>query len=546
MFDRLLASIAAARSPGERVRAHARLENAACAARLASMADMLADAHSADGSADREQWRYDNWAAVCAQIGAAHDVTSGAASGLLLDAVTLRERLPRVAAVFAEGRITYRLVHAICARTMLVQDPEALRAIDAELAALIRTWGAMSVSASDQAIDTLVLRHDPCALRHTERAVRGCHVDVCVDDATGVAHLSGSLPATDGKAFDRRLDALAHTTCDRDPRTIDQRRSAATGAIAFGWDRLPCLCGRPDCDAATRPGSGGVVIHVVASADAIADDGPPPEPEPPTTPEPSTTPEPDPEPEAGPKVDASPPAAPSASALLGEQPPLLPKPWYTYTWSGLTAALHDDAGECPAAAPAVILGGSVMPGAVAALAAMHATVKPLIHPGQAPPEAGYRPSTALAEFVRCRDLTCRFPGCTKPATVADLDHTIPYPYGPTCASNLKCLCREHHLLKTFWPGWHDEQLADGTVIWTDPDGQTYTTHPGSRLLFPELCVPTADVTAMRSPPAKHTAGLTMPRRSITRAAARRQRIDDERRRNIPVAEQYLRELVPPF
>jgi hypothetical protein len=113
---------------------------------------------------------------------------------------------------------------------------------------------------------------------------------------------------------------------------------------------------------------------------------------------------------------------------------------------------------------------------------MHATLEQLIHPGPAPPEPRHRPSKKLAEFVRCRDLTCRFPGCTKPATVADLDHTIPYPYGPTCASNLKCLCREHHLLKTFWPGWSERQLPDGTVIWTDPDGHTSTTYPGSRLL----------------------------------------------------------------
>jgi hypothetical protein len=89
---------------------------------------------------------------------------------------------------------------------------------------------------------------------------------------------------------------------------------------------------------------------------------------------------------------------------------------------------------------------------------------PLIHPADAPPEAGYTPSQALADFVRCRDLTCRFPGCDQPATRCDLDHTIPYADGgPTQASNLKTLCRRHHLLKTFW-GWRDRQLPDGTVI----------------------------------------------------------------------------------
>lgn len=503
------------------------------------MADMLAAVEAADGAADREQWRLDNWAAVCAQLGAVQNLTSGVASGFLMDAVTLRERLPQVAAVFAEGLISYRLVHAICARTMLVQDPDALRAIDAELAAMIRTWGAMSVSASEQAIDALVLRHDPYAVRRTRSAARGCHAEVYVDDSTGVAHLSGSLLVTDGKALDERLDALARGTCDLDPRTLDQRRAAALGAMSFGWDRLPCLCEQPDCEATAKPGSGGVVVHVIAYGDA-AEPPEPPEPSPPSAPAPEP-PEPSPPPESSPPSAPAPPPAPGPPgeaveqrrALVGEPPPLLPKPWYTYSWSGLTAALNADGGECPATPPAVILGGPVVPGSVASLAELHATIKPLIHPGQAPPEPRYRPSRALADFVRCRDLTCRFPGCTRSATVADIDHTIPYPYGPTCASNLKCLCREHHLLKTFWPGWSDRQLPDGTVVWTDPDGQTYTTRPGSRLLFPELLAPTAEVIVTGSPPAKHTAGLTMPKRQTTRAAARRQRIDAERATSPP-------------
>jgi hypothetical protein len=58
------------------------------------------------------------------------------------------------------------------------------------------------------------------------------------------------------------------------------------------------------------------------------------------------------------------------------------------------------------------------------------------------------PSRQLADFVRCRDLTCRFPGCDEPAYHCDIDHTIAYPVGPTCASNLKCLCRKQVDLKT--------------------------------------------------------------------------------------------------
>ena len=32
-------------------------------------------------------------------------------------------------------------------------------------------------------------------------------------------------------------------------------------------------------------------------------------------------------------------------------------------------------------------------------------------------------------------------------------------------------------------------IPDGTITWTSPNGQTYVTRPGSRLLFPALCLP---------------------------------------------------------
>ncbi|MEB3030669.1 HNH endonuclease signature motif containing protein [[Mycobacterium] nativiensis] len=84
--------------------------------------------------------------------------------------------------------------------------------------------------------------------------------------------------------------------------------------------------------------------------------------------------------------------------------------------------------------------------------ARSAKLKMVRHPLDGPPEPGYRPSAALADFIRCRDLTCRFPGCGRPVEVADIDHTVPWPLGPTHPSNLKLLCRLHHLLKTFWVG----------------------------------------------------------------------------------------------
>jgi hypothetical protein len=100
-----------------------------------------------------------------------------------------------------------------------------------------------------------------------------------------------------------------------------------------------------------------------------------------------------------------------------------------------------------------------------------------------------------------------------------------------CISRNRC----HHLLKTLWTGvygWHDKQLPDGTVIWTSPSGHTYRTVPGSKLLVPDLCVPTAELELSSSRPREYgDRGAMMPRRKRTRANDRRARIMAERYAN---------------
>ena len=148
------------------------------------------------------------------------------------------------------------------------------------------------------------------------------------------------------------------------------------------------------------------------------------------------------------------------------------------------------------------------------------------------PENRYRPSVALERFVRTRDLTCRFPGCDRPAVYADIDHTTAWPIGPTHPSNTKCYCRRHHLVKTFWPGWTDRQLPDGTVVITTPSGHTYTTKPAGALLFPGWDTTTAALPPPpEAPPPTPTRTLAMPRRKQTRAKTRAYRINAERALN---------------
>ena len=98
-----------------------------------------------------------------------------------------------------------------------------------------------------------------------------------------------------------------------------------------------------------------------------------------------------------------------------------------------------------------------------------------------PATDGYTPTDAQKLFVRTRDRTCRFPNCTRPVGWADCDHVIAHSAGgATCCTNLCCLCRSHHRLKTFAPGWGFLMDPDGTLHVTTPAGITRTTHPPGR------------------------------------------------------------------
>ncbi|PND56026.1 hypothetical protein CRM90_19310 [Mycobacterium sp. ENV421] len=182
--------------------------------------------------------------------------------------------------------------------------------------------------------------------------------------------------------------------------------------------------------------------------------------------------------------------------------------------------------------PALLPGYGGIPAETIRNLAKRAKLRPVVGGKELSAEPRYRPSTALAEFIRCRDLTCRFPGCDRPASMTDIDHTVPYPFGPTHPSNLKLLCRLHHLLKTFYAGaggWADRQLPDGTVIWTSPSGRTYTTKPGGALFFPQLFAPTAELKLTQAPTqAQPGRGVMMPARRRTRAQDRADRIRWER------------------
>jgi hypothetical protein len=86
------------------------------------------------------------------------------------------------------------------------------------------------------------------------------------------------------------------------------------------------------------------------------------------------------------------------------------------------------------------------------------------------------------------------------------------------------------LLKTFWPGWSDRQLAEGTVIVTTPTGHTYATRPGGSLFFPTWAINTPTPPGTPAIPGEYRTTM-MPARKRSRAKARADRVKSERRLN---------------
>src|SRR5882757_4954086 len=371
-------------------------ESALMAHRLAAIAALLSQriAEAEEADPDPGYAMITGFARTTAEVSAAMNMSPMGANHLVAQAEALDARLPEIAALLAEGNTDWRTVQLIIARTELVSS-ELIAQLDASLAERIGRWQCWSRRRIINAVDAAVRAIDPDAAK--ERRVRADddrHISVTpLPDGMALGPraswgVRGSLNATAGAAFDKRLSEMATSVCAKDSRTIAQRRADAMITLTEGR-ALTCDCGQADCPSRstdTEPALGEVrtVINVIASEETVTGES------------------------------DQPGYLEGYGVIDAEQVCQLAE----------TAALR--LVECPTVTPAEAL--------------------------------RYQPSAALDRWIRCRDVTCRFPGCDRPAGICDIDHTVPFNHadpaagGLTVPWNLACYCREHHRLKTFHGG----------------------------------------------------------------------------------------------
>ena len=370
-------------------------------------------------------------------------------------------------------------------------------------------------AAADEALTPRARVLDPSRFRAVARRWRARHAGPVTPEARRealadrhvavtpaddhMAWLSALLPAEQAYAAFHRLSDLAAAVQGRDDdRTLPQLRADAMSALLIDPDAFDAareVLGAPVATTDTLDGADGEDVQPLPAAwvplDGADDDPRPDE-----------------------REDLRPlPAAwvpRQGTGLTAEDP----------AWDGVRTAASEPAGACGAAAPRST--GSVPGGlrgiratvvlTVPALSLLGHSDEPAVLEGHGPidietarelaagapsfirvltdPHTGavlsvgrrrYQVPADLRTALEVRDVTCRFPGCSRRAARCDLDHSTAWAAGgATAADNLAHLCRRHHRLK-HTARWRLRQEPGGVLVWLTPSGREYRDEPAVHL-----------------------------------------------------------------
>ncbi|WP_162603189.1 HNH endonuclease signature motif containing protein [Rhodococcus oxybenzonivorans] len=368
------------------------------------------------------------------ELSAALGMNEGTVTASIELGLELRHRLHRTREAFATGRIDLAQARVISAMLTGVSDA----ALDI-LESAVLEGGNVPPTTLRVRCRRLIAKHDPGSLRRRAK-LAAADRDVRVRPAeNGMSFVDGHLPAADAHAIGMRLREMAiHDVCTGDPRTLAQRRADALTALADGSGRLLCRCLDVGCHTRTRPAPTrrAPLIQVVINAETLLG------------------------------LDETPAHLDGYGPIDADTARLLAADGVFQRVHALTE--NDVSGD-----------GSHILG-ISAIVKHPGVPKDLIRNDTC--ATTYTPGTAQSRRIRTRDGQCRFPNCQVPARHCDLDHTTPFDHDDpkngdlTVDSNLACLCRRHHRLKTRGL-WTVKQSSAGHLEWTTPHGETMYTEP---------------------------------------------------------------------
>jgi hypothetical protein len=410
------------------------------------------------------------------EVGVALRLSRGSACARIGLARRLLATLPDTHESWESGLIDTSKARAIDDATVVLSDEHAAKVE----AAVLPKAPEQTLAQLKAALARAIIAVDPEGAEERHREARRDRRVVVTAEADGMGTLWAMLTAPDAVGAFTWLTRLARGLGSDDPRSMDVRRADILAALLNG--RLVTNADTADtADTADgdEPAADGRPAGDTSEASDTAVDI--------TTTNDTTN-------------GAAPPDAEPAGAGAGRPiHPVTPaKPLIQIVIGYSTLIGADDQ-------PAELIGHGPIPASLAREVAADGVWRRLV----TDPLSGtlldhgrttYHPPAGLADFVRARDVYCRFPGCRRRAADAELDHVIAWSDGGiTCEKNLDAYCTHHHVLKTHAPGWRVQAHPAGALTWTTPTGHQHTTRAYD--YRPEPPPPTAPSVPKSAPPA---------------------------------------------
>ncbi|MET9326588.1 DUF222 domain-containing protein [Tsukamurella sp. NPDC003166] len=212
--------------------------------------------------------------ALKAQVMMLLRVGPAAAEHAIATAIGLVERTPRLLALVGENALSPKAAETALGRARVLTDPQA-RQFDETLAErLSRELEVLSLPALREAADLITKQLDPDAAEKRRRLAEQDRRITFRPEADGMGAVFAMLPAAEQQELRARVEHIATTVCDDDPRSVPQRQSDGFMQLLRGYSTLGCECESEGCRYqracyAGEPDADGVITRFITMINVV-------------------------------------------------------------------------------------------------------------------------------------------------------------------------------------------------------------------------------------------------------------------------------------